>query len=151
MLLLSAFRNCCPREASANGFTLSGTWRQQFDWAVVEWNRDNVYEHPAIRYLPDPDLSGLELSYLEQRSAVCPAGIEYLSLGGVAVLKNLGFRSERRGCLFRKVDRSRGTGRPFVRQCHRNYDADRQRLGRTGGIGIHRHHSRRQTIPRTLV
>ena len=34
-------------ETSPDGFTLSGTWRQQFDWAVVEWNRDNVYEHPA--------------------------------------------------------------------------------------------------------
>ena len=58
--------------ASPDGFTLSGTWRQQFDWAVVEWNRDNVYEHPALRYLPDPDLSGLELSYVEQRSACVP-------------------------------------------------------------------------------
>jgi hypothetical protein len=58
--------------ASPNGFTLSGTWRQQFDWAVVEWNRDNVYEHPAIRYLPDPDLSGLTLSYVEQRYGCVP-------------------------------------------------------------------------------
>ena len=32
----------------ADGFTVSGTWRQQFDWAVIEWNRDNVYEHPAF-------------------------------------------------------------------------------------------------------
>ena len=39
---------------------------------MVEWNRDNVYEHPALRYLPDPDLSGLELSYVEQRSACVP-------------------------------------------------------------------------------
>jgi hypothetical protein len=54
-------------EASASGFTLSGCWRQQFDWAVVEWNRDNVIEHPALRYLPDGDLSGLTLSYVETR------------------------------------------------------------------------------------
>jgi hypothetical protein len=53
--------------ASESGFTLSGTWRQQFDWAVVEWNRDNVFEHPALRYLPDGDFSGLTLSYIEER------------------------------------------------------------------------------------
>ncbi|HYL37170.1 MAG TPA: hypothetical protein VEV17_14735 [Bryobacteraceae bacterium] len=50
-----------------SGFTLSGTWRQQFDWAVIEWNRDNVFEHPALRSLPDGDLSGLTLSYDETR------------------------------------------------------------------------------------
>jgi hypothetical protein len=58
--------------ATDGGFTLSGTWRQQFDWAVVEWNRDNVFEHPALRYLPDGDLSGLTLSYIEQRSNCVP-------------------------------------------------------------------------------
>jgi hypothetical protein len=52
---------------SAAGYTVSGTWRQQFDWAVIEWNRDNVFEHPAFRYLPDGDLSGLTLSYQETR------------------------------------------------------------------------------------
>lgn len=55
-------------ESSSDGFTLSGTWRQQFDWAVVEWNRDNVIEHPALRNLPDGDLSGLQLSYEETRT-----------------------------------------------------------------------------------
>jgi len=54
--------------ASANGFTVSGCWRQQFDWAVVEWNRDNVFEHPALRNLPDGNLSGLRLSYEEVRT-----------------------------------------------------------------------------------
>ena len=53
--------------ANATGFTVSGTWRQAFDWAVIEWNRDNVFEHPLLRYLPDGDLSGLTLSYQEQR------------------------------------------------------------------------------------
>jgi hypothetical protein len=53
---------------SSTGFTVSGTWRQQFDWAVIEWNRDNVYEHPAFRYLPDGDLSGLVLAYQETRT-----------------------------------------------------------------------------------
>src|SRR5262245_41866123 len=54
--------------ASASGFSVSGSWRQQFDWAVVEWNRDNVTEHPALRNLPDGDLSGLSLSYEEVRT-----------------------------------------------------------------------------------
>lgn len=59
-------------EASDSGFTVSGKWRQQFDWAVVEWNRDNVFEHPALRCLPDGDLSGLTLSYQEQRTNCIP-------------------------------------------------------------------------------
>jgi hypothetical protein len=49
-------------------FTVSGTWRQQFDWAVIEWARDNVYEHPYFRSLPDGDLSGLTLTYDETRT-----------------------------------------------------------------------------------
>jgi hypothetical protein len=59
--------------ASPNGFTVSGTWRQQFDWAVIEWNRDNVFEHPSIRSLPDGDLSGLTLTYDETRSNCIPS------------------------------------------------------------------------------
>ncbi|MEZ5353024.1 MAG: hypothetical protein R2762_10345 [Bryobacteraceae bacterium] len=55
-------------EASATGFTLSGTWRQQFDWAVVEWNQHNTFEHPAFRTLPDGNLSGLTLTYDEERT-----------------------------------------------------------------------------------
>jgi hypothetical protein len=57
---------------SATGFTVSGTWRQQFDWTVIEWNRDNVFEHPAFRPLPDGDLSGLTLSYQETRENCIP-------------------------------------------------------------------------------
>jgi hypothetical protein len=57
---------------SPNGFTVSGSWRQQFDWAVIEWNRDNVFEHPAFRNLPDGDLSGLTLSYEETRVNCIP-------------------------------------------------------------------------------
>src|SRR5579859_1400911 len=60
-------------QSSATGFTVSGTWRQQFDWAVVEWNRDNVFEHPQLRNLPDGDLSGLVLSYREERVNCIPA------------------------------------------------------------------------------
>ncbi len=59
-------------QASATGFTVSGCWRQQFDWAVVEWNRDNVYEHPLFRYLPDGELSGLTLTYTETRTGCIP-------------------------------------------------------------------------------
>ncbi|HWR49763.1 MAG TPA: hypothetical protein VN428_01560 [Bryobacteraceae bacterium] len=59
-------------DASAAGFTVSGTWRQQFDWCVVEWNRDNGFEHPAFRSLPDGDLSGLVLTYEELRQNVVP-------------------------------------------------------------------------------
>ncbi|MCC6585580.1 MAG: hypothetical protein IT168_02575 [Bryobacterales bacterium] len=59
-------------EASESGFTVSGTWRQQFDWAVVEWNRDNVIEHPVFRNLPDGDLSGLTLTYEEERENCIP-------------------------------------------------------------------------------
>src|SRR5579871_4763086 len=57
---------------SATGYTVSGTWRQQFDWAVIEWNRDNVFEHPAFRNLPDGDLSGLTLTYNEIRDNCIP-------------------------------------------------------------------------------
>src|SRR4051812_17808541 len=55
-------------QATESGFAVSGTWRQQFDWAVVEWNRDNAFEHPLLRNLPDGDLSGLRLSYEEART-----------------------------------------------------------------------------------
>ena len=58
--------------ATSNGFVLSGKWRQQFDWAVVEWNRDNVFEHPSLRNLPDGDLSGLTLTYDEERTGCIP-------------------------------------------------------------------------------
>ena len=51
-----------------NGFTVSGSWRQQFDWTVIEWTRDNVFEHPLLRNLPDGDLSGLTLTYRETRT-----------------------------------------------------------------------------------
>jgi hypothetical protein len=59
-------------QTSTEGFTVSGCWRQQFDWAVVEWNRDNVFEHPALRNLPDGNLSGIQLSYEEARTNCIP-------------------------------------------------------------------------------
>jgi hypothetical protein len=57
---------------SPSGFTVSGCWRSQSDWVVVEWNRDNVFEHPLFRNLPDGDLSGLQLSYQETRTNCIP-------------------------------------------------------------------------------
>ncbi len=57
---------------SATGFTVSGSWRQQFDWAVIEWNRDNTFEHPLFRNLPDGDLSGVVLTYDETRQNCIP-------------------------------------------------------------------------------
>lgn len=62
--------------ATPAGFTASGTWRQQFDWCVVEWNRENVIEHPLFRNLPDGDLSGLTLSYEETRENCLPMDSE---------------------------------------------------------------------------
>jgi len=59
-------------QTSPNGFAVTGCWREQFDWAVVEWNRDNVFEHPALRNLPDGDLSGAQLSYQEVRTNCIP-------------------------------------------------------------------------------
>jgi hypothetical protein len=58
--------------ASATGFTISGSWRQQFDWVLIEWNRNNTFEHPAFRNLPDGDLSGLVLTYDETRQNCIP-------------------------------------------------------------------------------
>ena len=58
--------------ATPNGFTISGSWRQQFDWVVIEWNRDNTFEHPAFRNLPDGNLSGLFLTYDETRENCIP-------------------------------------------------------------------------------
>src|SRR5882724_644726 len=57
---------------SASGFTVSGSWRQQFDWAVIEWNRNNTFEHPVFRNFPDGDLSGLVLTYEETRQNCIP-------------------------------------------------------------------------------
>jgi hypothetical protein len=59
-------------QTSPSGFTVSGSWREQFDWAVVEWNRDNVFEHPTLRNLPDGNLSGVQVSYQEVRTDCIP-------------------------------------------------------------------------------
>ena len=78
MLLLSTFGDCGTERRDRERLYSSGTWRQQFDWAVVEWNRDNVFEHPALRYLPDGNLSGLTLSYIEQRTNCLPVNRTFI-------------------------------------------------------------------------
>lgn len=59
-------------EATSNSFNVSGEWRQQSDWCVVEWTRDNPVDHPRWRNLPDGDLSGITLSYEERRTNCIP-------------------------------------------------------------------------------
>jgi hypothetical protein len=50
--------------ASPTGFTVSGTFRDPADFAVVVlYDADNYYEHPRIKYLPDFNLAGLTLSF----------------------------------------------------------------------------------------
>lgn len=49
--------------ASTSGFQLSGRFNALTDNAILEWNRDNDFEHPQLRYLPDGDFSGLTLTY----------------------------------------------------------------------------------------
>lgn len=49
--------------ATATGFRVTGRFSALNDNVILEWNRDNDFEHPAIRYLPDGDFTGLTLSY----------------------------------------------------------------------------------------
>jgi len=84
--------------ASASGFNVSGSWRQQFDWAVIEWNRDNVFEHPLLRNLPDGDLSGLVLSYEETRTNCIAMDSVLFPNGGLAVPSRVG-AEQRRGAV----------------------------------------------------
>src|SRR5712671_1615480 len=60
--------------ASASGFTVSGTFRDPADFAVaVLYDADNFFEHPSIKYLPDFDFSGLTLNFrLQYTEAVQP-------------------------------------------------------------------------------
>ncbi len=54
-------------DATPHSFRVSGEWRQQFDWCVIEWNRDNPIDHPLWRNIPNGNLSGITLSYQERR------------------------------------------------------------------------------------
>lgn len=51
-------------QASATGFTVSGQWVAQDDFAVmILWDADNVFEHPRLRYLPDWAFDGVVLEF----------------------------------------------------------------------------------------
>ena len=89
------------RRVERRGFTVSGTWRQQFDWAVIEWNRDNVYEHPVFRNLPDGDLSGLTLTYRRDADELHSAGFGFVSrLSTGRSLRVWGARTGRRNTIY---------------------------------------------------
>ncbi len=77
-------------QTSASGFTVSGSWREQFDWAVLEWNRDNVFEHSALRNLPDGDFTGITLSYTETRTQCIVLDSIWYPTVDLAVSTNLG-------------------------------------------------------------
>ena len=49
--------------ASATGFRVTGRFNALNDNVILEWNRDNDFEHPSIRYLPNGDFNALTLSY----------------------------------------------------------------------------------------
>jgi len=42
---------------------VTGRFNAITDNVILEWNRDNDFEHPFMRYLPDGDFSGLTLTY----------------------------------------------------------------------------------------
>lgn len=49
---------------SGSGFTISGVWGEQSDFAVlVLWDADNQFEHPRLRYLPDTAFDGIALAF----------------------------------------------------------------------------------------
>jgi hypothetical protein len=48
---------------SATGATVSGTFLAADDFAIMEWERDNAFEHLDCRFLPDGNFTGLILSY----------------------------------------------------------------------------------------
>ena len=50
--------------ATPSGFEVSGTFRDSADFAVLMlWDADNFFEHPRIKYLPDPNFAGLTLRF----------------------------------------------------------------------------------------
>ncbi len=49
---------------TASSFKVSGVHRDTADFTVLKiWDRDNFYEHPRIKYLPDDDFSGVVLEF----------------------------------------------------------------------------------------
>jgi hypothetical protein len=50
--------------ASDSGFSVSGVFRDQADFAVVVlWLRDDPFGHPRFSYLPDGDFTGLKVDF----------------------------------------------------------------------------------------
>ncbi|MDQ6678167.1 MAG: hypothetical protein M3Z09_12820 [Acidobacteriota bacterium] len=50
--------------ATADAFTVSGTFRDAADFAVLMlWDADNFYEHPRLKYLPDFNFDGAVLTF----------------------------------------------------------------------------------------
>lgn len=50
--------------ASAAGFTVSGVFRDQADFATMYlWDADDVFSHPRWRFLPDFDFTGVVLTF----------------------------------------------------------------------------------------
>lgn len=59
--------------STANGFQVSGNFRDAADFAVVVlYDADNFFEHPRLRYLPDFDFSGLTLQFDVSYSGLMP-------------------------------------------------------------------------------
>jgi hypothetical protein len=50
--------------ASASGFTVSGSFQDAADFAVVVlYDADNFFEHPRLKYLPDNNFAGLSVQF----------------------------------------------------------------------------------------
>ena len=71
-------------QASAGGFTLSGEWTSQDDYAVlVLWDADNAFEHPRIAYLPDWAFDGVTVSStLTLTNCVLPSALSLVFQDG---------------------------------------------------------------------
>jgi len=55
--------------ATADAFTVSGTFRDAADFAVLMlWDADNFYEHPRLKFLPDFNFDGTTLTFDVQYS-----------------------------------------------------------------------------------
>ncbi len=60
-------------DATANGFSVSGQFRDAADFAVVVlYDADNFYEHPDLKYLPDFRFDGLKLDFDVTYSGLMP-------------------------------------------------------------------------------
>jgi hypothetical protein len=59
--------------ATADSFKVSGVFRDPADFCVlVLYDMDNFFEHPLLKYLPDPDFDGLTLTFDVHYSGLRP-------------------------------------------------------------------------------